>query len=214
MFDRILVSVGRTPERGGLGPEAAGVSSTSAGSSRSTASMRTNVPGIFAIGDVIGQPMLAHKATHEGKVAAEVIAGVPGAQFDAARDPVGRLHRPGGRVGGPDRDGGEEPRASSTTKAVFPWAASRTRAGARTDPRASRSCSFDPVAQRLLGAGIVGVGAGDLIAETVLGLEFGADAEDIGLTVHPHPTLSETVAFAAEMAAGTITDLMPPRKRR
>ena len=174
--------------------------------------MRTNVPGIYAIGDVDGGPMLAHKASHEGKVAAEVIAGVRRRRVRPPRDPVGRLHRPRGGVDGPDRDRGAKADGIEYEKAVFPWAASGRALSLGRDEGMTKLL-FEPGTKRLLGAGIVGVNAGELIAETVHALEMGADAEDIALTIHPHPTLSETVGFAAEMAEGTITDLMPPRKR-
>ena len=172
--------------------------------------MRTNVPGIYAIGDIVGNPMLAHKATHEGKVAAEVIAG-QNVEFDARTIPSVAYTDPevawmGLTETAAKADGVE------FEKAVFPWAASG-RALSLGRGEGMTKLLFEPDGGRLLGAGIVGLNAGDLIAETVHALEMGADAEDIGLTIHPHPTLSETVAFAAEMAAGTITDLMPPRRR-
>ena len=168
------------------------------------------MPHIFAIGDVVGEPMLAHKATHEGKVAAEVIAGHDVA-FDAKAIPSVAYTDPeiawmGLTETQAKADGTE------VETAVFPWAASG-RALGMGRPEGMTKLVFEPGTQRLLGAAIVGVNAGELIAETVLALEMGADAEDIGLTVHPHPTLSESLGMAAEVATGTITDL-PPSKRR
>jgi dihydrolipoamide dehydrogenase len=170
--------------------------------------MRTNVGHIYAIGDVVGGPMLAHKASHEGKVAAEVIAGVPGAEFDARAIPS---------VAYTDPEvawmGLTETRAKadgvSYEKAVFPWTASGRALGLGREEGVTKLL-FEPETRRLLGAGIVGVGAGDLISEAVHALEMGANAEDIALTVHPHPTLSETVALAAELEDGSITDLISP----
>ena len=211
LFDRILVAVGRTPNGRTLGAEAAGVKVDDRGYIPVDRQMRTNVPNIFAIGDIVGPPMLAHKATHEAKVAAEVIAGVPGAEFDARTIPSVAYTDPevawmGLTETAAKADGVEY------EKTVFPWSASGRALGLGR-PEGITKLLFEPGSKRLLGAGIVGVGAGDLIAETVHALEMGADAEDIGLTIHPHPTLSETIAFASEMEAGTITDLLPPRRR-
>jgi dihydrolipoamide dehydrogenase len=214
VFDRVLVAVGRTPNGGAIGAEAAGVAVDQHGFIGVDRQQRTNVSHIFAIGDIVGGPMLAHKATHEGKTAAEVIAAGPDGpriEFDARAIPSVAYTDPevawmGLTETAAKADGVEY------EKAVFPWAASG-RALGLARPEGMTKLLFERGSKRLLGAGIVGVGAGDLIAETVLALEMGADAEDIGLTVHPHPTLSETVAFAAESAAGTITDLMPPRRR-
>ena len=212
LFDRVLVSVGRRPNADLIDAAAAGVSVDERGFVVVDRQMRTNVPGVFAIGDIVGPPMLAHKATHEGKVAAEVIAGVPGVQFDARAIPSVAYTDPEvAWMGLSETDA--KARGIAFEKSVFPWAASG-RALAVGGADGLTKLLFEPGSQRLLGAGIVGVGAGELIAETVLALEVGSNAEDIGLTIHPHPTLSETVAFAAEMAAGTITDMMPPRKRR
>jgi len=211
LFDRILVAVGRIPNGRKLNAEAAGIHVDDGDFIPVDRQMRTNVPWIFAIGDIVGPPMLAHKATHEAKVAAEVIAGVPGVEFDAAAIPSVAYTDPevawmgltetAAKAGGIDYE-----------KTVFPWSASGRALGLGR-PDGITKLLFEPGTSRLLGAGIVGVGAGDLIAETVHALEMGADAEDIALTIHPHPTLSETIAFAAEMEAGTITDLMPPRRR-
>ena len=211
MFDGILVAIGRRPNGRAVGADAAGVTVNDAGFIPVDRQMRTNVPSIYAIGDVVGGPMLAHKATHEGKVAAEVIAGVPGAEFDPRAIPFVAYTDPEVAWMGLTET---EAKAQGIEfeKAVFPWAASG-RALSLGRSEGMTKLLFESGSRRLLGAGIVGVNAGELIAETVLGLEMGSDAEDIALTVHPHPTLSETIAFAAEMAEGTITDLMPPRRR-
>jgi dihydrolipoamide dehydrogenase len=210
MFDRVLVAVGRRPNGPEIDAAAAGVNVNDAGFIPVDTQMRTNVPHIYAIGDIVGTPMLAHKATHEGKVAAEVIAG-QNVHFDARTVPSVAYTDPEvawmGLTETAARADGVE-----YQKAAFPWAASGRALGLGRGEGMTKLL-FEPGGGRLLGAGIVGVNAGDLIAETVHALEMGADAEDIGLTIHPHPTLSETVAFAAEMAAGTITDLMPPRRR-
>ena len=210
-FDGILVAIGRRPNGRAVGASEAGVTVDDAGFIPVDRQLRTNVPGIYAIGDVVGGPMLAHKASHEGKVAAEVIAGVPGAEFDPRAIPSVAYTDPEvawmGLTETAARDEGVE-----YEKAVFPWAASGRALSLGRDEGLTKLL-FEPGSRRLLGAGIVGVNAGELIAETVHALEMGSDAEDIGLTVHPHPTLTETIGFASEMAEGTITDLMPPRKR-
>ncbi len=212
VFDRVLVAIGRTPNGGAVGAEAAGVAVDDRGFIPVDHQMRTNVTGVYAIGDITGAPMLAHKAFHQGTVAAEVIAGDHGAMFDARTVPSVAYTDPEvAWMGLTERDA----RAQGTEfeKAVFPWAASGRALGLARDEGLTKLL-FEPGSKRLLGAGIVGVNAGDLIAETVLALEMGANAEDIALTIHPHPTLSETVGLAAEMAQGTITDLMPPRRSR
>ncbi|HEV3387797.1 MAG TPA: dihydrolipoyl dehydrogenase [Solirubrobacteraceae bacterium] len=210
-FDGILVAIGRRPNGRSVGAPAAGVNVDDAGFIPVDRQMRTNVPNIYAIGDVVGGPMLAHKASHEGKVAAEVIAGVAGAEFDPRAIPSVAYTDPEvawmGLTETAARADGIE-----YEKAVFPWAASGRALSLGRDEGMTKLL-FDADSRRLLGAGIVGVNAGELIAETVHALEMGADAEDIALTIHPHPTLTETIGFAAEMAEGTITDLMPPRKR-
>jgi dihydrolipoamide dehydrogenase len=210
-FDAILVAVGRTPNGHAVDAAAAGVNVDERGFIPVDGQMRTNVPWIYAIGDIVGPPMLAHKASHEGKVAAEVIAGHD-VEFDAKAIPSVAYTDPEvawmGLTETSAKDQGIE-----YEKAVFPWSASGRALGLGRDDGHTKLL-FEPGRRRLLGAGMVGVNAGDLIAETVLALEMGADAEDIGLTIHPHPTLSETIAFAAEMATGTITDLMPPRAAR
>ncbi len=211
LFDQILVAVGRTPNGHAIDADAAGVNVDERGFIPVDRQMRTNVEGIYAIGDIVGGPLLAHKASHEGKVAAEVIAG-QNVEFDARAIPSVAYTDPEVAWMGLTEN---EAKANDTEyeKQVFPWAASgRALSLARDD--GMTKLLFDPESRRLLGAGIVGVNAGDLISEVVHALEMSSDAEDIGLTVHPHPTLSETVMFAAEMAAGTITDLMPPRRPR
>ena len=210
-FDGILVAIGRRPNGRAVGAPAAGVTVDDVGFIPVDRQMRTNIPGIYAIGDVVGGPMLAHKASHEGKVAAEVIAGVPGAEFDPRAIPSVAYTDPEvawmGLTETAARADGIE-----YEKAVFPWAASGRALSLGRDEGMTKLL-FEAGSRRLLGAGMVGVNAGELIGETVHALEMGADAEDLALTIHPHPTLSETIGFAAEMAEGTITDLMPPRKR-
>jgi dihydrolipoamide dehydrogenase len=210
-FDGILVAIGRRPNGRAVGATDAGVAVDDAGFISVDPQLRTNVPGIYAIGDVVGGPMLAHKASHEGKVAAEVIAGVPGAEFDPRTIPSVAYTDPEvawmGLTETEARSNGVE-----YEKATFPWAASGRALSLGRDEGLTKLL-FEPGSRRLLGAGIVGINAGELIAETVHALEMGSDAEDIALTIHPHPTLSETIGFASEMAEGTITDLMPPRKR-
>jgi dihydrolipoamide dehydrogenase len=209
-FDAILVAVGRRPNGNAVEAAAAGVAVDERGFIPVDKQMRTNVPWIYAIGDIVGGPMLAHKAAHEGKVAAEVIAG-QNVQFDARAIPSVAYTDPEvAWMGLTETDA--KAQGIEYEKGGFPWSASGRALGLGRDDGMTKLL-FEPGSKRLLGAGAVGVNAGDLIAETVLALEMGADAEDIGLTVHPHPTLSETIAFAAEMAAGTITDLMPPRQR-
>ncbi|MGH8744312.1 MAG: dihydrolipoyl dehydrogenase [Burkholderiales bacterium] len=208
-FNRVLVAVGRRPNGQAVAAEKAGVQVNDKGYIVTDRQMRTNVPHIFAIGDIAGEPMLAHKATHEGKVAAEVIAGHKAA-FDARAIPSVAYTDPEVAWMGLTEAQAKE-QGVEFEKAVFPWAASG-RSLAQGRDEGMTKLIFDQKTRRLLGAGLVGSNAGELIAETVLALEMGADAQDIGLTIHPHPTLSETVAFAAEMAEGTLTDLYIPRK--
>jgi dihydrolipoamide dehydrogenase len=212
-FDGLLVAIGRRPNGPAIGASAAGVEVDDAGFIRVDRQMRTNVPWIYAIGDVVAGPMLAHKASHEGKVAAEVIAGVGGGsvQFDPRAIPSVAYTDPEVAWMGLTET---EAKAQGIDyqKAVFPWSASGRALSLGRDEGFTKLV-FEAGSHRLLGAGIVGVNAGELIAETVHALEMGSDAEDIGLTIHPHPTLTETVMFAAEMAEGTITDLMPSRRR-
>ena len=208
-FDRVLVAVGRGPNGAKIKAEAAGVQVTDRGFIEVDSQQRTNVDHIFAIGDVVGQPMLAHKATHEGKVAAEVIAGHK-VHFDARAIPsVAYTHPEVAWMGVTEEQAKAE--GIEYTSGVFPWAASG-RAIALGAEDGMTKLLFDNDG-RVMGAGLVGPAAGDLIGEAMLALEMGAEAEDIGLTVHPHPTLSESVAFAAEVAHGSITDILPPKKR-
>ena len=210
VFDRVLVAVGRRPNGDRIGAERAGVHVDARGFIPADRQQRTNVAHIFAIGDVAGPPMLAHKATHEGKVAAEVCAGHK-ASFDALAIPSVAYTDPEVAWTGLTET---EARAQGVEvdKATFPWAASGRALGIGRAEGLTKVL-FDRGTGRLLGAGIVGPHAGDLIAEATLAIEMGADARDVGLTIHPHPTLSETINFAAEMVEGTITDLYVPRTR-
>ncbi|MBS0579044.1 MAG: dihydrolipoyl dehydrogenase [Proteobacteria bacterium] len=208
-FDRVLVAVGRVPNGKALGAEQAGVTVSDRGFIGTDKQMRTNVPHIFAIGDIAGAPLLAHKAMHEGKVAAEVAAGHKSA-FDARVIPSVAYTDPEiAWVGLTETDA--KARNIPFRKGAFPWVASgRSLALGRED--GFTKLLFDPDSHRVLGAGIVGTNAGELISEVALAIETGCDAADIGLTVHPHPTLSETVANAADAFEGTLTDLYIPRK--
>lgn len=209
-FDKVLVSVGRRPNGKLINADAAGVAVDERGFIAVDNQQRTGVPHIFAIGDVVGQPMLAHKAVHEGKVAAEVCAGEKRA-FDATVIPSVAYTDPEvAWVGITETEA--KAKGLKVGKGVFPWAASgRALSNARSE--GMTKVLFDPADDRVVGAAIVGTNAGDLIAEVALAIEMGCDATDLGHTIHPHPTLSETVNFAAEMFEGTITDLMPPKKR-
>jgi dihydrolipoamide dehydrogenase len=207
-FDRVLVAVGRVPNGRELGLDAAGVTVDERGFVPVDEQLRTNVAHICAIGDIVGEPMLAHKSGHQGKVAAEVLAG-----HDVVFDPrgipsVAYTEPEVAWVGLTETQAAE--RGIEVEKAVFPWSASG-RALSLDGAAGMTKLLFEPGTRRLLGAGAVGPSAGDLIAEPTFALEMGADAQDIGLTIHPHPTLSETIAFAAEIAEGTITDL--PNKK-
>jgi len=209
VFDRVLCAVGRVPNGKSVRAEAAGVAVDGRGYIAVDRQMRTNVPHIFAIGDVVGQPMLAHKATHEGKVAAEVAAGQKSA-FDARVIPSVAYTDPEVAWVGLTET---EAKASGQKfeKGMFPWMASGRSLALNRDEGFTKLL-FDPKSHRVVGGGIVGTNAGDLISEVALAIEMGATASDIGLTVHPHPTLSETVAFAAEAFEGTLTDLFIPKK--
>ena len=209
VFDYILMSVGRRPNGREINAPAAGVNVNEGGYIPVDRQLRTNVPHIHAIGDICGEPMLAHKATHEGKTAAEVIAGHK-ASFDARTIPSVAYTDPEVAWMG-ETEAQLEARGAAYEKASFPWAASG-RALSMDRDEGMTKLLFDRSTRRLLGAAMVGVNAGELVAEAVLALEMGADAADIGLTIHPHPTLSETVFFAAEIAEGSITDLYMPRK--
>ena len=210
VYDRVLVAVGRTANGNAANAAAAGVEVSPRGIIAVDKQMRTNVPHIFAIGDVVGAPMLAHKASHEGKVAAEVAAGQKSA-FDARCIPSVAYTDPEIAWVGINEI---EAKAQNIDygKGLFPWAASG-RALALNREEGFTKLLFDKQTHRIIGAGIVGTNAGDLIAEVGLAIEMGADAADIGLTIHPHPTLSETVAFAAEAFEGTLTDLYIPKRK-
>ena len=208
-YDRVLVAVGRVPNGRGIDAEQAGVRVDERGFIPVDRQLRTNVGHIFAIGDVAGAPMLAHKASHEGKVAAEVAAGQKRA-FDARVIPSVAYTDPEvAWVGLTEADAKREGRTLG--KGLFPWMASGRSLALNRDEGFTKLL-FDPDTHRVVGGGIVGSNAGDLISEVALAIEMGADAHDIGLTIHPHPTLSETVAFAAEAFEGTLTDLFMPKK--
>jgi len=205
VFDRVLVAVGRRPNGDRIGAEAAGVSVDARGFVPVDAEQRTNVPHIHAIGDLCGGPMLAHKAMHEGKVAAEVAAGLRSG-FDARAIPSVAYTDPEVAWVGLT-EGEAKQRGIAVEKATYPWAASGRALGiARSE--GSTKLIFEPESRRVLGAGIVGVHAGELIAELALAIELGADVWDVALTVHPHPSLSETAGLAAEVGAGTVTDIL------
>jgi len=209
VYDRVLLAVGRRPNGKAISAQAAGVTVNERGFIPVDKQLRTNVAHIFAIGDIVGEPMLAHKASYEGKIAAEVIAGHKAA-FDARTIPSVAYTDPEISWMGLTETQAKA-QGIEIEKASFPWAASgRARAMARDE--GLTKLILDKKTRRLLGAGIVGPNAGELIAETVLALEMGADAADIALTIHSHPTLSETVMFAAEIAEGSITDLYMPKK--
>ena len=210
VFDRVLVAVGRQPNGRSIGADRTGVAVDDRGFIRVDAQQRTNVSHIFAVGDIVGEPMLAHKASHEGRTAAEVIAGLP-ASFDPAAIPSVAYTDPEvAWVGMTEAEA--KARNVEIEKATFPWAASG-RALSLGRKEGLTKLIFSKETRRLLGAGIVGKNAGELIAETLVAMEMGADSEDLALTIHAHPTLSETVGFAAEMVEGTITDLYAPRRR-
>jgi len=211
VFDKVLVAVGRTPNGKSIGAENAGVRVDERGFIPVDRQLRTNVPHIFAIGDIVGQPMLAHKASNEGKVAAEVAAGMKSA-FDARVIPSVAYTDPEvAWVGLTETEAKERGTAYETGK--FPWAASGRSLALGRDEGITKLL-FDPETHRLLGAGIVGTSAGDLIGEAGLAIEMGADAADIGLTIHPHPTLTETLAMAAEAFEGTLTELYLPKRKK
>jgi dihydrolipoamide dehydrogenase len=210
VYDKVLVAIGRRPNGKNIGADKAGVFVNEYGFIPVDKQMRTNVPHIFAIGDIVGQPMLAHKATHEGKVAAEVIDGHK-VEFQALSIPSVAYTDPEVAWTGISETDAKA-KGIAIEKASFPWVASgRALSIGRTE--GMTKLIMDKDTRRIIGAGIVGPNAGELLAEAVLAIEMGADAEDLGLTIHAHPTLSETICFAAEMAEGTITDLLPPRKK-
>lgn len=208
-FDAILVAVGRRPNGKNINAEQAGVHVDENGFIPADDQQRTNIPHIFAIGDISGQPMLAHKATHEGKVAAEVIAGLKSG-FDGRVIPSVAYTDPEvAWVGVTEIEAKEK--GINFGKGVFPWAASGRSLSLGRDEGMTKIL-FEKESNRIIGAAIVGLNAGDLIAECALAIEMGCDAQDIGLTIHPHPTLSETIGMAAEAFEGTITDLYMPKK--
>ncbi|HEY4772021.1 MAG TPA: FAD-dependent oxidoreductase, partial [Steroidobacteraceae bacterium] len=209
IFDRVLVAVGRVPNGAAIGADAAGINVSERGFIPIDRQLRTNVPHIFAVGDIARPPMLAHKGSHEGKAAAEVAAGHK-TSFDARVIPSVAYTDPEVAWAGLTETEAKE-KGIAFTKGVFPWAASGRSLSLGRDEGITKLL-FDPKTHRVLGGGIVGTNAGELISEVALAIEMGADAADIGLTVHPHPTLSETVAFAAEAVDGTLTDLYIPRK--
>lgn len=209
VYDKVLVSVGRQPNTSGLGLDKAGVDMDEHKFINTDEYCRTSSENIFAIGDAAGHPLLAHKATHEGKVAAEVIAGLP-AVFDVRAIPAVIYTDPEIAWAGLTEMEAKE-KEIPYEKGEFPWAASG-RAIVVGNPNGKTKILFDPKTKSVLGAGIVGSNAGDLISEAVLAIEMGADADDLSLSIHPHPTLSETVSNAAEVFMGTVTDLYIPHK--
>jgi dihydrolipoamide dehydrogenase len=210
MFDRVLVAVGRTPNGKTIAAEKAGVSVTERGFIPVDNQLRTNVPHVFAIGDVIGHPMLAHKAVHEGHVAAEAASGMK-SYFDARGIPSVAFTDPEVAWVGVTE---EEAKAKGIKygKGAYPWAASGRALSLGRDEGLTKLL-FDEENHRIIGGGIVGPNAGDLISEVALAIEMGADAVDIGRTIHPHPTLSETVGFSAEAYEGTVTDIYVPKRK-
>jgi dihydrolipoamide dehydrogenase len=210
LYDLVLVAVGRTPNGKAIDAAKAGVVVSDRGYVGVDGQMRTNVPHIFAIGDIARSPMLAHKAVHEGHVAAEVAAGQK-SHFDARQIPSVAYTDPEVAWTGVTED---ECKAQGIKygRAVFPWAASG-RAIANGRDEGFTKLLFDEATHRIIGAGIVGTHAGDLISELALAIEMGCDAVDIGKTIHPHPTLSESIGMAAEVFEGVCTDLPPARKK-
>jgi dihydrolipoamide dehydrogenase len=210
-YNKVLVSVGRKPNSSFLNLDSTDIEINDFGFINVDVYQRTSIKNIFAIGDIAGNPMLAHKATHEGKVAAEVASGHPAA-FDAKAIPSVVYTDPEVAWAGLTELEAKE-QSISYEKGEFPWGASG-KALAMGVNQGKTKILFDPETKQVLGVGIVGPNAGDLISEGMLAIEMGADSEDIGLTIHPHPTLSETFAAAAEMFSGTITDLYIPKKKR
>jgi len=210
-FDAILLSVGRRPNGLKIGAENAGVNVNEQGFVPVDDQQRTNVQNIFAIGDIVGQPMLAHKATHEGKVAAEAISGLKVGFDDSVIPSVAYTDPEVAWVGVTETEAKEK--SIDYGKGAFPWAASGRSLSVGRDDGVTKIL-FEKESNRIIGAAIVGPNAGELIAECALAIEMGADAEDIGLTIHPHPTLSETIGLAAEVFEGTITDLYIPKRKK
>ncbi len=210
LYDLVLVAVGRSPNGRKIAAEAAGVAVTERGFIEVDRQMRTNQPHIFAIGDIVGQPMLAHKAVHEGHVAAEAAAGQK-SFFDARGIPAVAYTDPEVAWVGLTEDEAKA-KGIKLEKGLFPWAASG-RAVANGREEGFTKLLFDAETHRIVGGGIVGTHAGDMIGEIALAIEMGADAVDIGKTIHPHPTLGESIGMAAEVFEGVCTDLPPVRKR-
>jgi dihydrolipoamide dehydrogenase len=217
VYDLVLQAVGRTPNGKKIAADKAGVAVTDRGFINVDVQMRTNVPHIFAIGDIVGQPMLAHKAVHEGHVAAEVIAGelqgnkeLASSVFDARVIPSVAYTDPEVAWVGLTEDQAKA-QGIKVKKGLFPWNASG-RAIANNRDEGFTKLLFDEETHRIVGGGIVGTHAGDMIGEIALAIEMGADAVDIGKTIHPHPTLGESIGLAAEVAHGSCTDVPPPRK--
>ena len=217
MYDLVLQAVGRTPNGKKIGADKAGVVVSDRGFIPVDVQMRTNVPNVFAIGDIVGQPMLAHKAVHEGHVAAEVIAGellgdeaLAKSRFDARVIPSVAYTDPEVAWVGVTEDEAKA-RGIKVKKGLLPWSASG-RAIANGRDEGFTKLIFDEESHRIIGGGIVGTHAGDMIGEIALAIEMGADAVDIGKTIHPHPTLGESIGLAAEVAHGSCTDVPPPRK--
>ena len=210
-FDAILLSIGRRPNGLKIGAENAGVNVSEQGFIPVDDQQRTNVQNIFAIGDIVGQPMLAHKATHEGKVAAEVISGLKRGFDNRVIPSVAYTDPEVAWVGVTEIEAKEK--GTDYGKGTFPWAASGRSLSLGRDDGVTKIL-FEKETNRIIGAAIVGPNAGELIAECALAIEMGADAEDIGLTIHPHPTLSETIGLAAEVFEGTITDLYIPKRNK
>ena len=209
-YDKVLVAVGRLPNGHATAADKAGVAIDEHGFIKVDQQLRTNIPHIYAVGDVVGGPMLAHKATHEAKVAAEVIAGLD-SRFDPVAIPSVAYTDPEIAWAGLTETEAKA-QGISYEKAAFPWRASGRAMGIGRDEGTTKLL-YDPQSKKILGGGIVGVNAGELIGEVLLALQTGARVSDIGHAIHPHPTLNETLGLAAEMAEGTITDLIPPRRR-
>ena len=209
-FEKILISIGRSPNTGKLNLGSTGVEVDDNNFIIVDEYQKTTVDNIFAIGDVAGNPMLAHKATHEGKVAAEVASGHSAAMDARVIPSVVYTHPEVAWVGLTELEA--EEKGIPYEKGEFPWAASG-KAMILDASQGKTKILFDPDTKRVIGAAIVGPSAGDLISEACLAIEMGSDAEDVGLTIHPHPTLGETFAAASEMYTGTITDLYVPQKR-
>lgn len=209
-YGRVLVAVGRRPNGKLIDADKAGVAVDPRGFIPVDRQQRSNVPHIFAIGDIAGNPMLAHKASHEGKVAAEVAAGLKSSNDARVIPSVAYTDPEVAWAGLTEKQAKEQ--GVEIGKGSFPWSASGRNLSLGRDDGLTKLL-FDPQSHRILGAGIIGTNAGDLIAELALAIEMGCDAEDIALTIHPHPTLSETVMFSAEAFAGTLTDLLLPKRR-